>query len=102
MGESMTTEAAPLLTATMATDCVPADNLNADAYYARRVALQALADGRTACVRAMTREQCRAAFEAYWCPPDHDEAPGFGVHKQFAWEAWLACARANKLVKEKS
>lgn len=49
----MTTQPAPLLTATMATDCVPGDNLNADAYYARRVALQALATGRTACVDAI-------------------------------------------------
>lgn len=63
--------------------------------------LQALADGRTRCVEVLSEEEHRARFEAWWCPPDHDEAPGFQVHKQLAWEAYLACARANSLVSEK-
>lgn len=43
--------------------------------------------------RSATEADAREAFQAWWCPPDHDETPGFEIHKQFARDAWMACAR---------
>lgn len=94
----MTTQPAPLLTAELADSLVHLCQYmgGTDEVIAM---LQALADKRTVNVRVMSEKECRAEFEAHWCPPDHDETPGFEVHKQFAWDAWLACARAMGAVR---
>lgn len=56
--------------------------------------VQALADGRTACVRVMSEDECRAAFIAHY---GEDYVPMYGTCE---WLAWLACARACGAVKE--
>lgn len=84
----MTTQPAPLLlTAECAAFAAKLDDIPSFL----QIRLQALADGRTACVRVMSEDECRAEFEAWYF-----------LH---AWklptpaEIWLACARANGLVK---
>jgi hypothetical protein len=60
--------------------------------------LQALADGRTACVRVMSEDEHRAEFLKHW--NRRPGAPFAGDTNRIMAEAWwLACARANKSVK---
>jgi hypothetical protein len=55
--------------------------------------LQALADGRTACVRVMSEDECRAEFETWNAT--------FGCTSiASGWNAWLACARAMGAIVE--
>lgn len=70
---------------------------------------KALADGRTACVRVMTEDECRAEFEVWAklrplyrdCLSTSQEHPGhyadLGV--EMAWMVWLACAHAMGAVR---
>lgn len=72
-------------------------------------ALQALADGRTACVRVMSEDECRAEFEAWavnnnmrnFSRREEDGEYCNGPAQAF-WGVWLACARAMGAVADKS
>lgn len=55
--------------------------------------LNAIASGRAIVVPRMSEAEARERFQAHWCPPDHDEAPEFHIHKQFAADAYLAALR---------
>lgn len=92
----MTTQPVRLLTPELAQNAYDSKDYTRGAF--TQLALQAVINGRTACARVMSEDECRAEFEAYWCPPDYDETPGFEVHKQFAWDAYLASRRAAGLV----
>lgn len=50
--------------------------------------------------RSATEADAREAFQAWWCPPDHDENPSFFSHKAFAQDAWLAALRHAGAIKD--
>lgn len=66
-----------------------------------QIRLQALADRRTACVRVLTEDECRAefikwargAFTKGECACD-PQGVFFNPDVSERWGAWLACARA--------
>lgn len=73
--------------------------------------VQALADGRTACVRVLTEDECRAEFERWigappfehMCDRMSESSSWRGQYKryetQLAWCAWIECARAMGAVR---
>lgn len=84
----MTTQPAPLLTAEMARE------LYGDGLDKWDAALQALADGRTACVRVMSEDEQRTAFYEFiddWMRVNKSYPSGI--------DCWLACVRAMGAVK---
>ena len=75
-------------------------------------AITALRDGRTRCVEVLDEAGHRARFEewaeAEMMPLEHSNWFKRNEHGEYVidgfnreWAAWLACARANGLVKEK-
>lgn len=99
--QHMTTQPAPLLTAEDAAsllDWTSADN-------EMHAKFQAIADGRTACVRVMSEDECRAAFERDDNRPGHYYTErgkdGYYIHHStgLKWLGWLACARAMGAVR---
>lgn len=93
----MTTEAAPLLRAEAARyllnrripNLIPDSRIEDFATPEIYRALQALADGRTACVRVLTEDEQRTAFYEFiddWMRVNKSYPSGI--------DCWLACARA--------
>lgn len=104
----MTTQPAPLLTASWA-DCLLGyirKSSNDNGGKKADAMLQALADGRTACVRVMSEDECRAEFEAWavnnnmrnFSRREEDGEYCNGPAQAF-WGVWLACARAMGAVR---